>query len=223
MPLSTAARSIVVPASRRRGSIPSAPGFAATPPAKPRSGHARASVPAAIDPPDTLEMRSRRSSQPASLSRQSDPAWKSIARYPPPDRHSAIPVSGSPAVTARHYRTSASTSHHRGRGRQMPGPLDERLVKAISHPIRHRVLVALNERVASPNELAQELGESLGRVSYHVRQLVGVGAIELVRTEPRRGAVEHYYRASTRAWFSAAEWARLPATTRRGILGENLK
>jgi DNA-binding transcriptional ArsR family regulator len=101
--------------------------------------------------------------------------------------------------------------------------LDERIVKAISHPIRHRVLVLLNERIASPNELANEIGESLGRVSYHVRQLAEVGAIELVRTEPRRGAVEHFYRAAARAWFSDSDWALLPRTTRRGIAGRNLE
>jgi DNA-binding transcriptional ArsR family regulator len=102
------------------------------------------------------------------------------------------------------------------------GGLDERIVKAISHPIRHRVLVALNDRIASPNELAGELGESLGRVSYHVRQLAAVGAIELVRTEPRRGAVEHFYRATSRAWFDDADWAKLPSSTRRNIFGQNL-
>jgi DNA-binding transcriptional ArsR family regulator len=101
--------------------------------------------------------------------------------------------------------------------------LDERLVKAISHPIRHRVLVLLNKRVASPNEIARELGESLGRVSYHVRQLADVGAVELVRTEPRRGAVEHFYRAIARAWFSDEDWAKLPGTTRRELFAPNLE
>jgi DNA-binding transcriptional ArsR family regulator len=101
--------------------------------------------------------------------------------------------------------------------------LDERLVKAISHPIRHRVLVLLNQRVASPNEIAGELGESLGRVSYHVRQLAEVGAIELVRTEPRRGAVEHFYRATARPWFNDTDWAKLPTSTRRGIVGQHLE
>ena len=111
----------------------------------------------------------------------------------------------------------------RPKPRKKDGVLDERIVKAISHPIRHRVLVLLNDRVASPNEIANEIGESLGRVSYHVRQLAEVGAIELVRTEPRRGAVEHFYRATARAWFSDADWALLPKTTRRGIFGQNLK
>src|SRR3954453_17168421 len=110
----------------------------------------------------------------------------------------------------------------RPKPRKKDAVLDERIVKAISHPIRHRVLVLLNDRIASPNEIANEIGESLGRVSYHVRQLAEVGAIELVRTEPRRGAVEHFYRATARAWFSDKDWAQLPKTTRRGIAGQHL-
>jgi DNA-binding transcriptional ArsR family regulator len=110
----------------------------------------------------------------------------------------------------------------RAKQRKKDDVLDERIVKAISHPIRHKVLLLLNDRVASPNEIANEIGESLGRVSYHVRQLAEVGAIELVRTEPRRGAVEHFYRATARAWFSDADWARLPRSTRRGIFGDHL-
>jgi DNA-binding transcriptional ArsR family regulator len=118
---------------------------------------------------------------------------------------------------------ASTRSTKRPKTRKKDAVLDERIVKAISHPIRHRVLVLLNDRIASPNEIANEIGESLGRVSYHVRQLAEVGAIELVRTEPRRGAVEHFYRATARAWFSDADWALLPKTTRRGIFGQNLK
>src|SRR3954447_25332595 len=111
----------------------------------------------------------------------------------------------------------------RAKSRKKGDVLDERIVKAISHPIRHKVLLLLNDRVASPNEISNEIGESLGRVSYHVRQLAGVGAIELVRTQPRRGAGEHFYRATSRAWFDDTDWAKLPASTRRNIFGQNLK
>jgi DNA-binding transcriptional ArsR family regulator len=109
------------------------------------------------------------------------------------------------------------------RGPQEPGELDEALLKAISHPLRHRVLSMLDQRVASPNEISRELGLPLGRVSYHVRLLHDLGAIELVRTEPRRGALEHFYTAVMRAWFNEEEWARLPRAARRGILGQNLQ
>ena len=66
--------------------------------------------------------------------------------------------------------------------------VDHRLIRALGHPIRVRALTILNERVASPNELARQLGAHLGSVSYHVRILLELGAIELVKTEPRRGA-----------------------------------
>lgn len=34
---------------------------------------------------------------------------------------------------------------------------------------------------------------TLGMASYHVRELLKAGLVELVRTEPRRGAVAHFY------------------------------
>jgi DNA-binding transcriptional ArsR family regulator len=108
-------------------------------------------------------------------------------------------------------------------GQQTDAELDEGLLKAISHPLRHRLLSLLDGRTASPNELARELGLPLGRVSYHIRLLHDLGAIELVATEPRRGALEHFYRAVTSAWFGEGDWARLPRSARRGILGHNLQ
>ena len=106
---------------------------------------------------------------------------------------------------------------------QDAGELDESLLRAISHPLRHRLLGMLDGRVASPNQLARELGLPLGRVSYHIRLLNDLGAIELVSTEPRRGALEHFYRAVTTVWFSEGDWAKLPRSARRGILGQNLQ
>ncbi|MFL5827948.1 MAG: ArsR/SmtB family transcription factor [Thermoleophilaceae bacterium] len=101
-------------------------------------------------------------------------------------------------------------------------PIDQRLVKALAHPLRVRLLAILNERVASPNELAQEVGADLGVVSYHVRTLNKLKAVELVRTEPRRGAVEHYYRATRRPFFAGRDWTDLPESVRRSISAETL-
>src|SRR3954468_8566609 len=106
---------------------------------------------------------------------------------------------------------------------QDAGELDESLLRAISHPLRHRLLGMLDGGIASPNELARELGLPLGRVTSHIRLLNDLGAIELVRTEPRRGALEHFYRAVTTVWFSEADWQKLPRSARRGILGQNLQ
>jgi DNA-binding transcriptional ArsR family regulator len=97
------------------------------------------------------------------------------------------------------------------------GLVDPRLAKALSHPMRARILTILNERVASPNEIAEMIDERLPNVSYHVRALLELGCIELVSTAQRRGAIEHYYRALTRPFFSARDWKRLPRSARTAI------
>lgn len=74
--------------------------------------------------------------------------------------------------------------------------IDARVVKALSHPTRVRILDLLQEReLASPVELSQELDVPLGTVSYHVRRLEQLGFIELASRTQRRGAIEHHYRA----------------------------
>ncbi len=74
----------------------------------------------------------------------------------------------------------------------------------------------------SPNELSRDLGDPLGNVSYHVRILRELDCVELVRTEQRRGALEHYYRATAQPWLDDKQWARLPAAFRRKTLGRTL-
>ena len=75
---------------------------------------------------------------------------------------------------------------------------DQGIITALGHPLRARILAHLDAGEASPKELAAALGEKLGNVSYHVRILARLGLIELVRETPRRGAVEHHYRAVPR-------------------------
>jgi len=95
--------------------------------------------------------------------------------------------------------------------------IGDRVLKAISHPIRIEVLRILSERVASPNEIATELGEGLSNVSYHFKDLREEGCIELVDTQPRRGAVEHYYRAKTPPLYDGKRWAKLTRKSRDEI------
>jgi DNA-binding transcriptional ArsR family regulator len=101
--------------------------------------------------------------------------------------------------------------------------LRQRTVKALSHPIRLKALTILNERVASPSEIAQELDESLGVVSYHMRTLERLGCIELVRRAQRRGAVEHYYRAIVRPWIPDEQILELPKSLRRSLSGSTFQ
>jgi len=79
-----------------------------------------------------------------------------------------------------------------------PEAIDQRLVRALSHPLRVQILEILSERVASPNDLSEELGVELTHVAYHTRTLDRCGCLELVDTAQRRGATEHYYRTAAR-------------------------
>jgi DNA-binding transcriptional ArsR family regulator len=101
-------------------------------------------------------------------------------------------------------------------------PIDQRIMKALSHPLRVRMLTLLNQRVSSPSELAEELDEPLGNVSYHMRFLADLKMVKLVRTEPRRGAVEHYYEALEPPLISDDDWAQLPAALRRSLSDSTL-
>ena len=99
---------------------------------------------------------------------------------------------------------------------------DPQLVKALAHPLRVRILRILESRTASPNELANELGAPLPNVSYHVRALARAGLAELVRTTPRRGAVEHYYRAIGHVRVSNRAWADVPSIVKAGLVDSAL-
>ena len=99
---------------------------------------------------------------------------------------------------------------------------DPRYVKAVSHPLRVRILAMLAERKASPNQLAGWLDASLGTVAYHVRTLQQLGLIELVDETRVRGAVEHHYRAKARPNLTADGWAAAPPVARQAAVGSSL-
>ena len=111
-------------------------------------------------------------------------------------------------------------------GSSLAAPIDitdPRLVKAIAHPLRLRILSALSDRVASPSEIADELGTPLSNTSYHVRQLAGLGFLELVDRAARRGAIEHYYTATVRPTITDEAWARVPDILKRAMVSSGLQ
>jgi DNA-binding transcriptional ArsR family regulator len=100
---------------------------------------------------------------------------------------------------------------------------DPRLVKALAHPLRVQLLRVLQGRVASPSELAEELGARLGNVSYHMRVLERLEVIDLVKTKPRRGAVEHYFRARGTLRITDKAWAQVPAIVKDAMVAATLE
>jgi DNA-binding transcriptional ArsR family regulator len=117
----------------------------------------------------------------------------------------------------------AKTKNKSKSKKQKGNGVDQRLVKALAHPLRVEILTILNERMASPNELSKELDEGLSQVSYHVKVLKDFECIEMVKTEPRRGAVEHYYRATSRAYITDRDWKSLPDSVKPGLSASSVK
>ena len=100
---------------------------------------------------------------------------------------------------------------------------DPRYVKALSHPLRVRILALLQERTASPRELAEWLDATLGTVSYHVRTLHDFGLIELVKTTQVRGAIAHHYKARVRPRVDDEAWASAAPIVKQAAVGAALQ
>lgn len=92
---------------------------------------------------------------------------------------------------------------------------DARLIKAYAHPLRLQILSLLDNRVASPKQIAAELDTPLPNTAYHVRQLASLGLVQLVRRTARGGAIEHHYTAKVRPVIPDEVWADLPDIVKR--------
>jgi DNA-binding transcriptional ArsR family regulator len=106
--------------------------------------------------------------------------------------------------------------------RRRPNRIDQRLVRALGHPLRVKILEVVQLRKASPSELTDLLQAPLGNVAYHVRVLEKCGCIEQVATARRRGAVEHYFRARPRSYIGHQDWRKVPKSLRDAVTGASL-
>jgi DNA-binding transcriptional ArsR family regulator len=96
------------------------------------------------------------------------------------------------------------------------------LYKALSHPLRRKILSWLIERsTGSPSEMSRDLAVDLTELSYHARQLEKYGAIELVEKRPtRRGSPEHIYRPMARVILSEEEVEAMSMADRQVFAGQ---
>ena len=101
--------------------------------------------------------------------------------------------------------------------------IDQRLVRALGHPLRIKILEILTERVASPNRLSDDLETGLSHVAYHTRALDKCGCLELVDTAQRRGATEHFYKAAPHSFIGDRIWRRVPRALLGGVSGATLQ
>jgi DNA-binding transcriptional ArsR family regulator len=69
-----------------------------------------------------------------------------------------------------------------------------RVGKAISHPIRLAMIRDLRgQGEASPVRFSEAHQVPLGSASYHFKALRSAGVCKVIRTERRRGAIEHIH------------------------------
>jgi DNA-binding transcriptional ArsR family regulator len=97
------------------------------------------------------------------------------------------------------------------------------IVQALAHPLRARILSVLQEREASPKELADHFGAPLANVAYHIQVLRKLKLIRLVKKTPRRGAIEHHYTADHMVLIDHEAWSRTPGVIKERMVAGTLE
>lgn len=104
-----------------------------------------------------------------------------------------------------------------------PETIDQRMVRALAHPLRVQILEILTEQVSSPNLLSEQLDAGLSHVAYHTRTLDRCGCLDLVETAQRRGATEHFYKATPDAFVGDRSWRKVPRSVLGGVSAATLQ
>ncbi|CAL9511844.1 hypothetical protein SUDANB95_03625 [Actinosynnema sp. ALI-1.44] len=87
--------------------------------------------------------------------------------------------------------------------------------KALSHPLRQRLLFALGREPATISQLAVSLDARKGNVGHHLKVLREAGLVRVVETRKVRGGTEQYYqRAAKRMSYTGS-----PAEHTQAIFG----
>lgn len=88
---------------------------------------------------------------------------------------------------------------------------DIKQLKALSHASRVKILSALSDKPMTAKQLADQFGEEPAKTSYHVKQLLKVGLVELKFTrETQNGIIEKYYQAIAKEFQTDPYLARQP-------------
>ncbi|MEU4235849.1 winged helix-turn-helix domain-containing protein [Actinoplanes sp. NPDC026619] len=77
--------------------------------------------------------------------------------------------------------------------------------KALGHPLRHRLLVALRQRPATLGQLAAALDATKGTIGYHIKTLERAGLVRVASTRRVRGGTEQYYEPTSERLRIAAD------------------
>jgi DNA-binding transcriptional ArsR family regulator len=101
--------------------------------------------------------------------------------------------------------------------RWQPAIIDEDIAKALGHACRQQILWILNDRIASPSEISREIGVSLNSVCHHIRVLLDAKCIDLEFERTVGNRVQHFYKATARAFLDDTEWPNVPESVKEGL------
>jgi predicted ArsR family transcriptional regulator len=94
--------------------------------------------------------------------------------------------------------STVTTSDNPGQTRR---PATAAEMKALSHPLRLRILRLCLDRALTNKEIAEQLGRAPGAIQHHVRLLQREGFLQACRPRPGpRGSTEKPYRATGKSW-----------------------
>jgi DNA-binding transcriptional ArsR family regulator len=90
---------------------------------------------------------------------------------------------------------TVSTSDDKAASRRRGDEPMDRVLHALSHPVRRWILRSLVDEDGSASTISKKLDLNLGVVSYHLNQVLAreCEVVELVETIQRRGALEKIY------------------------------
>lgn len=94
------------------------------------------------------------------------------------------------------------------------GRVDDGMLFVFSHPLRIRMIAALNEQNGSASDLAKRLGVETHHTDYHMKQLKRHDCVEVVERVTVKGLPKTIYRPKIKVDFPEEVWKRLPASVK---------
>jgi DNA-binding transcriptional ArsR family regulator len=98
------------------------------------------------------------------------------------------------------------------------GRVDDGMLFVFSHPLRVRMIAALNEREGSASDLARRLGVKTYHTDYHMKKLREHGCVEVSGRVKVRGLEKTIYRAKVKVDFPEEIWAMLPPSVQKLVV-----
>jgi DNA-binding transcriptional ArsR family regulator len=101
----------------------------------------------------------------------------------------------------------------------------DRLIRALNHPIRRRILTALAHENGSAKSLSRDLREQLTAVSYHLNKVLDreCEVVELVDLVRKGGAWEKVYALKEESIIGMLSWPGIPDSVNRSLRAVSLR